>query len=266
MGRDPQRRGEGVGTAAGLEDTVVVLPAYNEAVSLPRLLRRLAAERGAAVRVLVIDDGSTDGTAAAAERLAAELPGLTVLRHPGNRGLGGALRTGWQAALAAGLPDDGAVVTMDADDTHDPAVIAQLLQLLRQGHDVAIASRFARGGGEVGLSPARRALSLGARVFLSLVRHIPGVSDYTCGYRAYRAGALRQAFAVYGPDGLITAPGFACTAEVLLKLAALGARCAEAPLVLHYEQKAGRSKMRILRTLVGYAHVLSATRRARGTA
>lgn len=255
-----------MGGRAAPEDTVVVLPAFNEAVALPRLLRRLVAACGPAVRVLVVDDGSTDGTAAAAERLAGEMPGLRVLRHPGNRGLGAALRTGWEAALAAGLPDDGAVVTMDADDTHDPALIGALRSLLARGNDVAIASRFARGGGEVGLSPARRALSQGARVFLSLTRHIPGVSDYTCGYRAYRAGALRQAFATYGAGGLITAPGFACTAEVLLKMAGLGARCAEAPLVLHYEQKAGRSKMRILRTLVGYAHVLSSTRRSRGTA
>jgi len=253
------------GRTAG-EDTVVVLPAFNEAVALPRLLHRLAETNGPSVRVLIVDDGSTDGTAAAAAGLASELPHLRVLRHDGNRGLGAALRSGWEAALAQGLPDHGAVVTMDADDTHDPALIADLLGLLGRGYDVAIASRFAPGGGEVGLSPARRVLSQGARLVLWLLRRIPGVSDYTCGYRAYRAGALRQAFAAYGASGLITAPGFACTAEVLLKMASLGARCAEAPLILHYDQKAGRSKMRVLRTLVGYAHVLSATRRVRRTA
>jgi len=255
-----------MGRWSASDDTAVVLPAYNEAIALPRLLHRLAAAAGPALRVFVVDDGSTDGTAAVAERCVCDLPELRVVRHGANRGLGAALRSGWEAALAAGLPDNGAIVTMDADDTHDPALVADLVGLLRNGFDVAIASRFAPGGGEVGLSLQRRALSQGARLVLGALRHIPGVRDYTCGYRAYRVGALRQALSVYGATGLITAPGFACTAEVLLKLAGLGARCAEAPLILHYEHKTGRSKMRVLRTLLGYARVLQATRRVRGTA
>lgn len=250
------------------EDTVVVLPAFNEAAALPRLLRRLAQAGGRDLRVLVVDDGSTDGTAAVAEACARDLPNLRVLRHVANRGLGAALRSGWEAALAGGLADGGAIVTMDADDTHDPVLLGRLVGLIAQGYDVAIASRFAPGGGEVGLSLPRRALSRGARLVLSACRRIPGVSDYTCGYRAYRAGALRRAFATYGGAGLMTAPGFACTAEVLLKLAGLGARCVETPFVLHYDHKSGRSKLRVLRTLLGYAQLLSATRvrRARRTA
>ena len=244
------------------EDLVVVLPAFNEAPALPRLLRRLADAGGAELRVLVVDDGSTDTTADEVTALRSLLPNLRLVRHGRNRGLGAALLSGWRAALDQ-LPDGGIVVTMDADDTHDPGLLAPLVALVREGQDVAIASRFAPGGAEIGLSLPRRVLSAGARVVLSALRRIPGVRDYTCGYRAYRAEVLRRALDVYGQDGLITTAGFACTAEVLLKLAGMGARCAEVPLVLHYELKAGRSKMRIGRTLLGYAHLLRVTRRGR---
>ncbi len=246
-------------------DVIVALPAYNEREALPHLLHRLATAPGGPYRTLVVDDGSDDGTAEAAEACQSELPGLRVVRHGRNRGLAAALRTGWLEALRS-LPDGGAVVTMDADDTHDPAVIPLLLERLERGADVAIASRFQPGGGEVGLSPARKVFSRGACLLLGAARPVPGVRDYTCGYRAYRAGMLRRAFETYGEHGLLTAPGFACSAEVLLKLAALGARCAEVPLVLRYDLKQGKSKMKVLRTIGGYLYVLRATRRgpARG--
>lgn len=240
---------------------LLVLPAYNEAEALPRLLRRVAAAPGGPYPVLVVDDGSSDGTAEAAEHCRNVLPTLEVIRHGRNQGLGAALRTGWTAALQR-LPDSGVIVSMDADDTHDPALIARMLPYLAAGADVVIASRFQPGGGEVGLSPLRRLTSWGAGTLLRLARPVPGVRDYTCGYRAYRAALLRDAFQTYGRDGLITAPGFACTAEVLLKLAALGARFAEVPLVLRYDLKAGKSKMRMLRTISGYLYVLRATRPA----
>ncbi len=252
----------GLGAWTAPEDLIVVLPAFNEAAALPRLLHRLQEAGGPDVRVLVVDDGSTDRTVEEVSALRPLLPRLRLVCHGRNRGLGAALLSGWQAAIAD-LPDDGIVVTMDADDTHDPALLTALVALVRGGHDVAIASRFAPGGGEVGLSLPRRVLSAGARIVLGNLRRIPGVRDYTCGYRAYRVGILRRALAVYGADGLITTAGFACTAEVLVKLAGLGARCAETPMVLHYEQKAGKSKMRIGRTLLGYAHLLRVTRRAR---
>ncbi len=243
----------------------MVLPALDEAATLPRLLRRMAAVAGPDLAVVVVDDGSGDGTAEAALSMRGQLPRLRVVRHERNRGLGAALLSGWEAALAQ-LPDDGIVATMDADDTHDPGVLPGLVRLIRSGADVAIASRFAPGGAELGLSAPRRLLSFGARVVLTALRRVPGVRDYTCGYRAYRCGVLRRALGAYGRGGLITSPGFACTAEVLLKMAGLGARCAEVPLVLHYEQKEGPSKMRVGRTLLGYLHLLRVTRRLRPSA
>ena len=239
-------------------DVVVALPAYNEAAVLPHLLQRIAEAPEGPYRTVVVDDGSSDGTAEVAERSGAALPELRVVRHGANRGLAAALMTGWTAAVE-GLPDDGAVVTMDADDTHDPAVIPLLLARLREGADVAIASRFQPGGGERGLSLARHVFSRAACMLLGATRPIPGVRDFTCGYRAYRAGMMRKALDTYGPTGFLTAPGFACSAEALLKLAALGARCAEAPLLLRYDMKKGQSKIKIGRTIAGYFYLLRHT-------
>lgn len=240
--------------------TWMVVPAYNEEHALPRLLQRVQAV-GVVDAVLVVDDGSTDRTAEVAELWPGPLP-VRVIRHGRNRGLGSAMRTALQAVVSSPLQDGDAAVTMDADDTHDPAVIPAMLAALTHA-DVVVASRYCPGGREFGLAWYRRVLSRGASTLLGLLRPVPGVRDYSCGYRAYRVGRLRQAIARHGVDGLITTDGFACMAELLLRLHHLGARCDEVPLELHYERKTGRSKMRIARTIRGYGAILRAVPRQR---
>ena len=233
-----------------------VLPAYNEERSLPPLLERhLALEsalrgRGAGLHVLVVDDGSRDGTAAAAAAFQGRLA-LGVIPHGVNRGLGAALRTGLQAALARAA--DGDVIgTMDADDTHDPALfVAMWDRLAAERADVVIASRYAPGGGEIGLTPLRSLLSRGASLLLSLAAPVRGARDYTCGFRLYRVATLRRAAAAWG-ERLIEEPGFTCMAELLLKLGRGGAAVAETPLVLRYDRKEGASKMKMTRTIARY--------------
>jgi dolichol-phosphate mannosyltransferase len=234
----------------------VALPAYNEERSLPALLERYVALRpgleakGARLRVLVVDDGSRDGTVAAAERFRPALD-LEVLPHGINRGLGAALRTGLTGALARATDGD-LIATMDADNTHDPALLEDMwTRLERDGADVVIASRYAPGGEEVGLNPLRRVLSRGASFLLSLTVPVRGARDYTCGFRLYRASALRRAAEAWG-ERLIEEAGFTCMAEVLLKLGRGGARVSESPLVLRYDLKEGASKMKMMRTISRY--------------
>jgi dolichol-phosphate mannosyltransferase len=116
-----------------------------------------------------------------------------------------------------------------------------------QACDVAIASRYQPGSKVVGLSTFRQLLSNGASWLFRLYAPVSGVKDYTCGFRAYRASLLQQAFARYG-NHFITENGFTCMAEILIKLARLGARFREIPFVLHYEYKMSTSKMDILQT------------------
>jgi len=241
---------------------IVVLPAYNEEAALEPLLGRLDAALGRypAACVIVVDDGSTDGTV----RVAREHGGgmeVVVVSHPANQGLGRTMRTGLERALEVAGEGD-VVVTMDADNTHDPEVIHQMLPLVEDGFDIVIASRYHPGGGEEGLSWHRSLMSRAASVFISLWAPVRGAKDYTCGYRAYSARILRDGQAAYG-WGLVEERGFTCMAELLLKLSARGARVAEVPLVLRYDLKAGPSKMKVARTIGRYLWLAARHRRRR---
>ena len=240
---------------------VVVLPAYNEADALPPLLRRLhevsVGHFGSALSVIVVDDGSSDGSAQAA-RQAAEGLDVRVVSHPENRGLNEAIRTGLLAAMEE-VGDDDIVVTMDADDTHAPGLISRMTMLIEEGNDVVVASRYAPGGRVLGVPLSRRILSRGASLLFRLVYPVSGVRDYTCGYRAYRAGLLRAAFARWG-DQFISEPGFSCMVDILLKLSRLNAVVTEAPLVLRYGRKPGKSKMNVRRTMAQTLSLLARRR------
>jgi dolichol-phosphate mannosyltransferase len=230
---------------------LVVLPAFNEAEATPKLLSRLrevARTSAEPMQCLVIDDGSSDGTAAAAEREdGAGLP-VTVIRHPQNRGLHGALDTGLRAAVARTQPDDW-IVTMDADDTHPPDLIPVLIAAAhKHGASVAIASRFQDGAQWFGLSWDRLLFSYTVSWLFRLVWPMHGVRDYTCGYRAYRSRLLSDAYQRWG-DQFVNEPSFACMPDVLWKVSRLGPRFCEVPLSLHYDRKPGPSKMQVFRTI-----------------
>ena len=243
---------------------LVMLPAYNEVDSIAPLLTRIARtfeELDGDAGVLLVDDGSTDGTVERAEETARSVGLLlTVAAHETNQGLGAALKTGFTRGSEL-VGRDGVLVGMDADNTHDPAVIPSMLKRLDDGYDVVIASRYAPGGEEVGLSLLRSILSRGASTTLRLFLPVKGARDYSCGYRAYRGSVLARAFEVHGDD-LITETGFVSSAEVLLKLAYLPSRVAEVPLVLRYDLKGGASKMNITDTIRRYLRMITAGRKA----
>jgi len=228
----------------------VALPVFNEAPRVPRLLarwERVLAAHGGPREYVLVDDGSHDGSADALAAFAAGRDDVTVLTHTENQGLGATIRDAIEHVAARGEPDD-VLVMMDADDTHPPELFPALLAELDAGADVAIASRFRPGARVEGLSLQRRALSQGARVLFQLLHRIPGVRDYTCGYRAYRLALMQRALRELGAQ-LVEREGFDCTADLLLKLADLGARCAEVPLHLDYRAKAGASHMQVRRTI-----------------
>jgi dolichol-phosphate mannosyltransferase len=243
---------------------VLALPAYNESEAIGPLLERVAPafrEVEGSACVLLVDDGSGDDTVARAKAAAAKL-GLTleVAPHGRNLGLGAALRTCLSKGAELAGPS-GTVVVMDTDNTHDPALIPRMLAKLASGFDVVIASRYAPGGKEIGLSARRRLMSRGASLLLRTLVPVRGARDYSCGYRAYRAATLRRAFGVYG-DAFITESGFVSSAEILLKLAWLPSRVAEVPLVLRYDLKGGASKMKVGATVRRYFRLAAAGRRA----
>jgi len=226
----------------------MVLPAYNEARAIGPLLerfRQLIEDHALPINIIVVDDGSRDDTAARVQAFQG-IP-LELLQHPRNLGLAEATKTGLRAAAQRAQPHD-VIALMDADDTHTPGLLIRMISLLEEGNDVVVASRYVRGARVIGVPAYRRLLSLGAAWLFRVIYPIRGVKDYTCGYRAYRAGLLQQALTHYG-DSFISEPGFSCMVEILLKLDHMGAVMTEAPLILRYDRKQGTSKMNVRRTI-----------------
>jgi len=242
----------------------VIFPAYNEEkVIRPTLLALWEAFRGGNTpyRAVLVDDGSRDRTIAEAEE-AVKLSGgqlpLTVLRHEVNMGLGAGLRTGIYWCLDNAAEND-VIVTLDADNTHPPAMIPALVAKLDEGYDLTIASRY-RSGAEVhGVPGYRRALSDVGRLVFQALYPIPGVRDYTCCFRAYRVPILRTARRVYG-DALCTARGFEAVMDLLLRLGPLGVRVGEMGFVLDYGERVGQSKMKVFKTIRSTIALLSKRR------
>jgi len=205
-------------------------------------------EAGLSFEILVIDDGSTDDTFGISEQWSNKVP-LRVRRHDQNQGLGATLRDGVEWACQLADPKD-VIVTLDADNSHTPELILRMVRMVREGNDVVIASRFRPGSSIRGLPLHRRILSRVAGILLKLTFPIRGVRDYTCGYRAYRAGVLQKV--THDDPGFFDQEGFQVMVDILIKLRRdKNLVFGEAPLILRYDLKTGASKMDIGATTAG---------------
>jgi dolichol-phosphate mannosyltransferase len=165
---------------------VVVVPTYNEVDNLEWIVDRLRAAHPE-VDVLVVDDGSPDGTGAVADRLSAEDPQVSVLHRTAKEGLGAAYLDGFRTALDAGYDVIG---EMDADGSHQPEQLHRLLEALRSA-DLVIGSRYVPGGSVVNWPLSRQVLSRGGNLYVRLLLGIH-VRDATAGYRLFRREALEK--------------------------------------------------------------------------
>lgn len=242
------------GSLRGLYDDasiVLGLPAYNEAANIDPLFARIQAVRARlmpSLSVLLYDDGSRDDTAARARAWNSPKLPVRVIGMSENRGLGTALFRlveDFASPAHGGQPGSAALALMDCDDTMDPLQLPRMWDLLEhEQRDVVIASRYRSGATITGVPAHRLMLSQAAAFLFKALHPLPGVRDYSCGYRLYRRSLLERAVATWGRD-LVVQPGFAAMVEILLKLGRLNASCAEIPLRLRYEQKRGASKMAV---------------------
>lgn len=211
---------------------VVVLPTYNEAENIVQLVPQLLA-LPCELRIVVVDDASPDGTGQLAEQLAAEHPGrVDVIHRASKLGLGTAYLTGFQHAFA-----DGAqwILTMDADFSHQPRYIPEMLALRADG-DLVIGSRYVRGGGAVDSPFLRRVLSRTANALAHAGLGLKA-RDVTAGFRLYRREALESL-----PLDHIFSSGYSFLIELLYLIERRGWRVAEAP-ILFYDRRWGQSKI-----------------------
>ena len=237
-----------------------IVPACNEAENLPSLLDGMhekMAILGRPWRIVIVDDGSTDGTADIAASYSPRLA-IDVVRHEVNGGPGAAFRTGFGWALTRSRPED-IIVTKEADNTSDLSILPQMLAAIEAGNDIVLASCYAPEGTIVGSTWDRLLLSAVANLMLRTVFVIPGVYTYSSFYRAYRAGTLDRAFRAYG-GALLECQGFACMVEMLVKLHRLPIRIAEVPMVLRCNLRKGSSKMVRLKTIREYVRLIARER------
>lgn len=232
----------------------VTLPAYNEEEGIAQLLADISHTAseflpGLEFTVVVVDDGSSDNTAKFAEDAFQSLTeqssskvSFVLVKHPKNRGLAEAIKTGLFYCVDK-VGDRDVILTMDSDNSHTPGLIPKLVRLIYEGYDVIIASRYRTGARIVGLSLFRRMLSSVASVVFRSLFPIPGVRDYTCGYRAYRGALIKKVMSEN--ETFISESGFTVMVDILLKLRQERGTVlmAEVPLLLRYDQKQSASKM-----------------------
>lgn len=211
---------------------LVIIPTFNERENIESVVNRLMESVG--VSVLIVDDGSPDGTGEIADRLSVSYPGrVHVLHRAEKRGLGSAYMDGFKFGLDRGF---GYMFEMDADGSHDPRDVIRLLEEARHGHDVVIGSRRIKGGKVVGWGPHRHLMSFGA---MTLARVLLGLRtrDVTAGFRCYRAHVIK---ALCGAG--IDSNGYAFQEETIYFCERRGYRIKEIPIVFR-DREHGTSKL-----------------------
>jgi dolichol-phosphate mannosyltransferase len=228
--------------------SVVVVPTYNEIQNIDALLEALLA-LPSRVDVLVVDDGSPDGTGRRVDEWVSREPRVGVIHRPKKLGLGTAYIAGFTRSLSGGYE---AVIGMDADFSHRPSYIPALIAKAEE-FDLVIGSRYVEGGGTSGWGLHRRLLSKGANVFARSMLGLP-VRDSTAGFRCYRAETLRKIdFAT------VLAEGYSFLVEMLFRVVRNGGRVAEIPIVFE-ERRHGRSKISRAEVFKAIATVLRLSR------
>ncbi len=211
---------------------LVILPTYEEAENIVEVLDlvRLALPQA---DVLVVDDGSPDGTAELAEAWGADNGGVEVLRRSAKQGLGSAYRAGFAHGLANGY---GVMVEMDSDLQHDPAMLPALVHAVEDGADLAIGSRYVPGGQVPSWKWSRKFISQAGNIYAAVMLGMP-VRDSTAGFRAYAADAL-EAIDLEG----VKADGYGFQIEMAYNVMTNGGRITEVPITFNDRQR-GSSKM-----------------------
>ena len=216
-----------------LDNVLIVVPTYNEHDNLPLLVQEVLARPG--YRMMVVDDGSPDGTGALADELACNHPGrLEVVHRTGPRGLGRSYVDGLTRALQSTAT---VICQMDADLSHDPRHLPDIVAAT-QDHDLVVGSRYVPGGGIENWPLRRKMLSAAANRYIRTVTRLQA-RDCTSGYRAWRRDALARL-----PLQASRSDGYSFLVEMLCRAAALGLSVGERPITF-VERRHGESKLSI---------------------
>ena len=238
-----------------------ILPAYNEELNILNLLNNFnnffhIEGEDFKSKVVIIDDGSKDNTKSILINLKKDNKifdkelnfELINIFHEKNKGLGEALKSGITYCLKEGNADD-IIVTMDCDNSHTVELSKEMINKIREGDDVVIASRYKTGAITKGLSVNRKLLSYVGCMIFKITFPIKNVEDYTCGYRAFNLEKFKKAFETN--NNFFSEKGFTASVDIILKLKKFNKllKMNEVPMVLRYDLKKGASKMSIFKTI-----------------
>ncbi len=226
----------------------ILLPAFNEKPALSILIPKIADILKGSYSIVIVDDGSDDGTGNISVKLQEKYP-IVYLKHEKNKGLGLSVVTGLKYIIE-NSDDSDLLIIMDADNTQDPVYINDMLAKIAD-NDIVIASRYINSGTQVGVKWYRKVLSFLAYKLFSAVYRIENVRDYMCAYRMYKIKLLKEYNNTYN-ELPAAEKGFTVMVEILLKLVSIGAKCTEIPFVLRYDLKNGKSKIKIIPTIYDY--------------
>jgi dolichol-phosphate mannosyltransferase len=214
-----------------ITSALVIIPTYNERENIPALLPRVLEHPE--LSILVVDDGSPDGTGDLVAAEVARNPRVHLIRRAGKQGLGTAYVAGFRYALARGAEY---VFEMDADFSHDPRYLPDLLHAAETAYDLVIGSRYVAGGGTTDWGLGRQLISRGGNLYARMILGLP-LSDMTGGYRCYRRRAL-EAISL----DQIRSNGYSFQIEMAYRVHQAGLRVGEVPIIFP-DRRVGASKM-----------------------
>ena len=238
-----------------------ILPAYNEERNIISLLDKFNNHFGNEnydykPQVIIIDDGSNDKTKIILNKLSEEKQifnkkfkfELINIFHKRNMGLGEAIKSGMMYCFKNGSTED-IIITMDCDNSHTVELSKKMIEVIKSGKDVVIASRYRKNSEMYGVPNLRMLLSYFGCIIFKIAFPIKHVKDYTCGYRAFRFEKIRKAFDL--DKNFFSEKGFTASVDIILKLNKFNKSLffEEVPMILRYDLKQGKSKIKIFKTI-----------------
>jgi dolichol-phosphate mannosyltransferase len=236
-----------------------LLCAYNEEKNIEKVITSISEKFvDKEIKIIVIDDGSVDNTKDIIKKIELTNKKLVLISHKKNLGLGCALKTGFEYLFST-IADNDIIITLDADNTHPIEVSQKMLTKISDGYDIVISSRYEKDGKQIGVNVLRSTISFLAKILLKKIFSFDNVKDYTSGYRAYSGKVIKKAKNFYGKN-FIQEKDFVVQLEILYKLTKFNPKIVEVPLVLRYDKKYGKSKLKIIKNILKYLHFIFKTK------
>ncbi|MEK7167882.1 MAG: polyprenol monophosphomannose synthase [Patescibacteria group bacterium] len=216
-----------------MDKSFISIATYNEKENIEKLIREIFSQSVSGLSVVIVDDNSPDGTASIVESLKNEFPDLHLIKRSGKLGYGSAHVAGFKKAMESGAE---IIISMDADFSHQPEKIAELIRAIDDGHDVAVGSRKIKGGSVVGWGLWRKFCSTGAMMTSQIILGIK-TRDLTSGFRAYK----KEVFSKIDLDA-IKSDGYSFLEELIYQIEKNDFKIKEVPIAF-YDRRLGYSKL-----------------------